>query len=100
MSPELVASVQSHGVLEPLVLAQTAPGQLVLVAGARRLAAAKKAGLATVLAVIREQTAADAAALRRELKAFTAPAVKKEKAAVSDTAGATAVGQAMPDWLL
>jgi len=99
VSAELVSSVEAHGVLEPVLLAQTAPGQLVLIAGARRLAAAKKAGLATVPAVIQSQTAADAAALRKEIKAFAA-APKAEKATLPVTAGATAVGEAMPDWLL
>ena len=96
----LVDSVSARGLLEPLLLAQTAPGTLVLLAGGRRLAAAKKAGLGTVPAVIREMSAADAAACRKELKRFAAPAAKAAKAEKPTASAVTTVGQAMPDWLL
>lgn len=97
----LAESVARQGLLEPLLLAQTAPGQLVLLAGGRRLAAAKKAGLSTVPAVIREMTASEAAACRKELKRFVAPTAKMAGAETpAATSAATAVGQSMPDWLL
>ncbi len=97
----LVSSIAEKGLLEPLLLAQPAPGQLVLLAGGRRLAAAKKAGLSTVPAVIREMSATEAAACRKELKRFAAPATKTAKAETpAATSAATAVGQSMPDWLL
>ena len=89
-----------QGLLEPLLLAQTAPGQLVLLSGGRRLAAAKKAGLSTVPAVIREMSAADAAACRKELKRFATPAAKAAKVEEPTASTVTTVGQAMPDWLL
>lgn len=54
---ELAASVREHGVIQPLVVAQSgAPGRYVLIAGERRLEAAKIAGLPTVPALIREAT--------------------------------------------
>lgn len=54
---ELAASIREHGILQPLVVAQTgAPGRYVLIAGERRLEASKLAGLPTVPALIREAT--------------------------------------------
>ncbi|MBQ5840985.1 MAG: ParB N-terminal domain-containing protein [Clostridia bacterium] len=94
-SEAFVASVAKQGVLEPLLLAQC-DEQLLLLSGSRRLAAAKAAGLATVPAVIREMTAAEATAIRRELKQFAAV----EEAVVSSATSVTAVGQDMPSWLL
>jgi len=52
---ELANSIREHGVIQPLVVAQTAfPGQYTLIAGERRLEASKLAGLPTVPAIIRE----------------------------------------------
>ncbi len=54
---ELANSIREHGVIQPLVVAQTAyPGQYTLIAGERRLEAAKLAGLPAVPAIIREAT--------------------------------------------
>lgn len=94
----LVASITAQGVLEPLLLAQTGPEELRLLSGTRRLAAAKQAGLATVPAVIVEMTPAAATAARREMERFAAaPATKATSAPEAEK---TAVGQAMPSWLL
>jgi ParB family chromosome partitioning protein len=52
---DLANSIREHGVIQPLVLAQSAyPGQYTLIAGERRLEASKLAGLPTVPAIIRE----------------------------------------------
>jgi ParB family chromosome partitioning protein len=51
---DLTASISEHGLLEPLVLAPLNGTQYRLIAGHRRLAAAKRAGLATVPAMLRE----------------------------------------------
>lgn len=51
---ELAASIKAIGLLEPLVLAPMNGSEHRLIAGHRRLAAAKKAGLATVPALLRE----------------------------------------------
>jgi ParB family chromosome partitioning protein len=54
---ELAASIREHGVLQPLIVAQTStPGRYILIAGERRLEASKIAGLPTVPALIREAT--------------------------------------------
>jgi ParB family chromosome partitioning protein len=54
---ELAASIREHGLIQPLVVAQTGvPGRFVLIAGERRLEAAKIAGLPTVPVLIREAT--------------------------------------------
>jgi ParB family transcriptional regulator, chromosome partitioning protein len=54
---ELANSIREHGVIQPLIVAQSAyPGQYTLVAGERRLEAARLAGLPTIPALIREAT--------------------------------------------
>ena len=52
---ELVTSIQEHGIIEPLVVAET-PAGLQIIAGERRWRAAKLAGLKTVPAVIKKTT--------------------------------------------
>ena len=52
---DLANSIREHGVIQPLVIAQSAyPGQYTLIAGERRLEAARLAGLPTVPAIVRE----------------------------------------------
>ena len=52
---ELANSIREHGVIQPLIVAQTTfPGQYTLIAGERRLEAARLAGLTTVPAIVRE----------------------------------------------
>lgn len=52
---ELAESIGEHGVLQPLLVAQPENSQdYVLIAGERRLQAAKQAGLTTVPAVVRQ----------------------------------------------
>lgn len=51
---ELAASITEHGILQPLVVTETEdPDQFLLLAGHRRLAAARKAGLQEVPVIIR-----------------------------------------------
>lgn len=45
---ELTASVGEYGILEPLIVSQGKGNDFILVAGHRRLEAAKQAGLSTV----------------------------------------------------
>ena len=52
---ELAASIREHGVLQPLLVSEDGSGGYVLVAGERRLRAARLAGLKEVPAVIRER---------------------------------------------
>ena len=54
----LAASIQEVGVLQPIVV-RRASGGYELIAGERRLRAAKKAGLATIPAVVRESDNAE-----------------------------------------
>ena len=54
----LAASIREVGVLQPIVV-RRAPGGYELIAGERRLRAAKKAGLATIPAVIRDSEDVD-----------------------------------------
>lgn len=51
---ELAASIRRYGILQPLVVKPTAAGRYELVAGERRLRAAKLAGLTHVPVVIRD----------------------------------------------
>lgn len=53
---ELVNSVRVHGVLQPIVVRSKGDGDYELVAGERRLRAAKAAGLARIPVVVRELT--------------------------------------------
>jgi ParB family transcriptional regulator, chromosome partitioning protein len=52
----LSASIAAHGILQPVIVRETADGEYELIAGERRLRAARQAGLTTVPAVIREST--------------------------------------------
>jgi ParB family chromosome partitioning protein len=52
---DLIESIRSHGILEPLVVAKT-PAGYQIIAGERRWRAAKVIGLRTVPAIIRETT--------------------------------------------
>lgn len=54
---ELAQSIRSHGVAQPILVTETeAPGQFELVAGERRLRAAKIAGLATIPCTVKKMT--------------------------------------------
>jgi len=51
---ELAASIQEHGIIQPLILSKAEkPGFFILIAGERRLMAAKRIGLDTVPAILR-----------------------------------------------
>ena len=52
----LAVSIREHGVIQPLVVSPGKNGIYVLIAGERRLQAARKAGLKTVPVVIRHAT--------------------------------------------
>lgn len=52
----LAASIREHGVIQPLVVSPGKNGNFTLIAGERRLQAARKAGLRTVPVVIRHAT--------------------------------------------
>jgi ParB family chromosome partitioning protein len=51
---ELADSIRRHGVLQPLLVSEAGPEGYVVIAGERRWRAAKRAGLETVPAVVRE----------------------------------------------
>lgn len=51
---ELAASIATHGVLQPIVVRATSAGDYELIAGERRLRAARLAGLDTVPVVVRD----------------------------------------------
>jgi len=54
---ELATSIQQHGVIQPLIITRgETPNQFILIAGERRLMAAKKAGLETVPAILRDSS--------------------------------------------
>lgn len=52
---ELAGSIKEHGIIQPLVVAKIAPEQYELIAGERRLKAAKIAGLKMVSVIVREE---------------------------------------------
>jgi len=51
---ELAATIQKHGVLEPILFRVAPDGGIYVVAGERRVAAARKAGLTTIPAIATE----------------------------------------------
>jgi ParB family chromosome partitioning protein len=51
---ELAASIQQHGIIQPLIVTREAEGQYTLIAGERRLLAARQAGLQTIPVLVRE----------------------------------------------
>lgn len=51
---ELAASIRQHGLIQPLIVTQTAPGQYALIAGERRWRAATLAGLRELPVVVKE----------------------------------------------
>lgn len=52
---ELAASIRKHGILQPLLVAESgSPGRYALIAGERRLEAARRAGLSEVPIIVRE----------------------------------------------
>lgn len=53
---ELIASIRVHGILQPLIVTQSADGRYELIAGERRLRAAKALSLKTVPAIVRTAT--------------------------------------------
>jgi ParB family transcriptional regulator, chromosome partitioning protein len=56
---ELAASITQHGVLQPIVVRAAADGGYELIAGERRLRAARLAGLTHIPAVVRESVGAE-----------------------------------------
>ena len=53
---ELADSIREHGVIQPLIAAETDSGQYTLIAGERRLRAAQLAGLENVPVIVRQAT--------------------------------------------
>jgi len=54
---ELAASIREHGILQPLIITTgEQPGQFTLIAGERRLMAARQAGLKTVPVILRDSS--------------------------------------------
>ena len=53
---ELAASIVEHGVIQPVVVRTTADGGYELIAGERRVRAARQAGLASIPAVVRDSS--------------------------------------------
>jgi ParB family chromosome partitioning protein len=51
---ELTASIREHGIIQPLIVSPGTGGTYTLIAGERRLEAAKQAGLRTVPAILRQ----------------------------------------------
>jgi len=57
---ELSASIQVHGVLQPIVVARAEDGNYALIAGERRWRAARMAGLPTVPALVKDASPREA----------------------------------------
>lgn len=57
----LAESIRQHGVVQPIVVQKSGPGQYELIAGERRLRAARRCGLKLIPAIIRRYSLAEAA---------------------------------------
>ena len=57
----LAESIRQHGLVQPIVVQKSGPGQYELIAGERRLRAARRCGLKLIPAIIRRYTHAEAA---------------------------------------
>jgi len=53
---ELAASIQEHGIIQPLIVSERGPDRYELVAGERRWRAAQRAGMERVPVIVRETT--------------------------------------------
>jgi ParB family chromosome partitioning protein len=53
---ELAASIDEHGLIQPLIVSQLGPEQYQIIAGERRWQAARMAGLVTVPVIVKEAT--------------------------------------------
>jgi ParB family transcriptional regulator, chromosome partitioning protein len=53
---DLAASIREHGIIQPLIVSEPAPGEYELIAGERRWRAAQRAGLEQVPVLVRETT--------------------------------------------
>lgn len=51
---ELASSIQEHGIIQPLIVSPGEGGTYILIAGERRLRAARQVGLLTVPAIVRQ----------------------------------------------
>ena len=56
---ELAASIRQHGLIQPLVVTEVAPGSYSLIAGERRWRAAAQAGLSEIPVVVKEASSQD-----------------------------------------
>jgi len=79
---ELAASIKTAGLLEPLVVTPRAGGGYLVVCGARRLAAAAKAGLEQLPATVREFSEAE------RVEAMTIENLQRENLTVLEEAAA------------
>ena len=52
---ELAASIKEYGIIQPLIVTKESEGKYQLIAGERRLKAARKVGLATVPVIVRKE---------------------------------------------
>lgn len=57
----LAESIRQHGVVQPIVVQKSGPGQYELIAGERRLRAAKRCGLKLIPAIVRKYSPDEAA---------------------------------------
>ena len=100
---ELAASIAAHGVLQPIIVRAAADGGYELIAGERRLRAARAAGLSQIPAVVRESTANELLELalveniqRSDLNAIEEATAYRElidRFGLSHVAGARQVGK-------
>lgn len=65
---ELAASIASHGVLQPILVRESADGNFIIVSGERRFQAASNAGLKTIPAIITDGEPAEISIIENLLR--------------------------------
>ena len=75
---EMTASVTKHGILQPIIFCADEAGNPIVVAGERRVEAAKKAGLTTIPAIFVEGNHAEIALVENLLRQDLTPVEEAE----------------------
>lgn len=75
---ELKETIQTHGVLQPVLFTQTAQQQLILISGERRFRAAKLAGCSHIPAIYKKQPSLEIAIIENIMRENLSPIEESE----------------------
>jgi len=75
---ELKETIQSHGILQPILFTKTAEQQLILISGERRFRAAKLAGLEKIPAIFKQHASLEIAIIENIIRENLSPIEESE----------------------